>query len=101
MRLLDHGEPVFAQPHDALGVLELVEVDLALEGTVEAKLNNPLGRVEHDEQAVAPGVVGEAGGILADAPDDHRPLGQGILVEARRLLRLAKRLAKQQACRCD
>ena len=64
-------------------------------------LDDPLGRVEHDEQAVAPGVVGEAGGILADAPDDHRPLGQGVLVEARRLLRLAKRLAKQQACRCD
>ena len=101
MRLLDHGKTVFTKPHNALGVLKLVEVDFAFEGAVEPKLDDSLRRVEHDEQAVAPGVVSEAGGILADAPDDHRPLGQGVLVEARRQLRLAKRLAKQQAGRYE
>ena len=78
--------------HDALpffGVVELVEVDFALEGAVEAQLDDPLRCVEHDEKAVAPSVVSEAGGILVDPPDDHRPLGQGVLVKARRQLRLA------------
>ena len=48
-RLLGHGEPVFAQPDDALGVVELVEVDFALEGAVEPQFDDPLRRVEHDE----------------------------------------------------
>ena len=48
-RLLGHGEVVFTQPRDAFGVVELVEVDFSLEGTVEIQLDDPLRRVEHDE----------------------------------------------------
>ena len=47
--LLGHGEPGFAQPRDALGGVELVEVDFSLEGTVEVQFDNPLWRGEHDE----------------------------------------------------
>ena len=87
---------VVAQPDNALGILKLVQVDLPLERSVEADLDHPLWLIQHDEQTVATGVVSQTRGVRLHPLDDDRPLGQRILVEGKRLLRLAKRLAKQQ-----
>ena len=84
------------QPDDALGILEFVKVDLPLKRSVEADFNHPLRLIQHNEQAVSPGVVRQPGGVGFHPLDDDRPLGQRVLIEAQRLLRLAKRLAKQK-----